>query len=357
MSKKLIDRPTEIRDDEKLNNSKLFEYLSNIIDLDIESFDILQFPSGYSNLTYLIKSNEKEYVLRKPPHGAKVKSGHDMSREFKVLSSLKDQYHKTPRPIHYCFNTDIIGTDFYLMERVKGIILRSNNYSQIISDKSQFNFLAEQFVDSFVELHKLDINKIGLTDFGNPNGYNSRQVHGWCKRYNNSKTEELMEMEIVMKWLKSNISQSKYVSLIHNDFKYDNLVLDENDLSIKAILDWEMCTIGDPFMDLGTSLAYWIQNNDPDFIKGVGLNITMDANNPTRNKILQLYSEKFGNSIKNIVFYFVFGLFKIAVIVQQIFFRYKNGFTKDNRFKNLDQVVKAYLFLAIKSIEKQKIEL
>ena len=140
MSKKLIDRPTEIRDDEKLNNSKLFEYLSEIIDLDIESFDILQFPSGYSNLTYLIKSNEKEYVLRKPPHGAKIKSGHDMSREFKVLSSLKDHYHKTPDPIHYCSNTDIIGSDFYLMERVKGVILRSNNYSQIVKDKSQFNF-------------------------------------------------------------------------------------------------------------------------------------------------------------------------------------------------------------------------
>ena len=232
MSKKLIDRPTEIRDDEKLNNSKLFEYLSEIIDLDIESFDILQFPSGYSNLTYLIKSNEKEYVLRKPPHGAKIKSGHDMSREFKVLSSLKDHYHKTPDPIHYCSNTDIIGSDFYLMERVKGVILRSNNYSQIVKDKSQFNFLAEQFVDSFVELHKLDINKIGLSDFGNPEGYNSRQVYGWCKRYNNSKIEELKEMEIVMDWLKSNISQSKYVSLIHNDFKYDNLVLDENDLSI-----------------------------------------------------------------------------------------------------------------------------
>ncbi len=281
MSKKLIDRPTEIRDDEKLNNSKLFEYLSEIIDLDIESFDILQFPSGYSNLTYLIKSNEKEYVLRKPPHGAKIKSGHDMSREYQVLSSLKDHYQKTPGPIHYCSDKDIIGSDFYLMERVRGVILRSNNYSQIVKDKSQFNFLSEQFVESFVELHKLDINKIGLGDFGNPEGYNSRQVYGWCKRYNNSKTEELKEMEIVMDWLKSNISQSKYVSLIHNDFKYDNLVLDENDLSIKAILDWEMCTIGDPFMDLGTSLAYWIQHNDPDFIKGVGLNITLDSNNPT----------------------------------------------------------------------------
>ena len=202
----------------------------------------------------------------------------------------------------------------------------------------------------------VDINKIGLSDFGNPEGYNSRQVHGWCKRYDNSKTDELKEMEIVMDWLKSNISQSKYVSLIHNDFKYDNLVLDENDLSIKAILDWEMCTIGDPFMDLGTSLAYWIQHNDPDFIKGVGLNITLDSNNPTRNKILNLYSEKFGNKIENIVFYFVFGLFKIAVIVQQIFFRYKNGFTKDARFKHLNLVVKAYSFLAIKSIEKQKIE-
>ena len=357
MSEKFIDTPTQIREDEVLDNDSLCNYLLNFLDIDKSSFELLQFPSGYSNLTYLIKSNEKEYVLRKPPHGAKIKSGHDMSREFKVLSSLKDHYHKTPEPIHYCSDTGIIGSDFYLMERVKGIILRSNNYSQIINDKSQFNFLAEQFVDSFVELHKLDINKIGLSDFGNPEGYNSRQVYGWCKRYMNSKTEELKEMEIVMDWLKSNISQSKYVSLIHNDFKYDNLVLDENDLSIKAILDWEMCTIGDPFMDLGTSLAYWIQHNDPDFIKGVGLNITIDTKNPTRNKILHLYHEKFGNSIENIVFYFVFGLFKIAVIVQQIFFRYKNGLTKDTRFKYLNLVVKAYSFLAIKSIEKQKIEL
>ena len=356
MSKKLIDKPTEIRDDEKLNNSKLFEYLSEIIDLDIESFDILQFPSGYSNLTYLIKSNEKEYVLRKPPHGAKIKSGHDMSREFKVLSSLKEQYHKTPRPIHYCSNTDIIGTDFYLMERVKGIILRSNNYSQIISDKSQFNFLAEQFVDSFVELHKLDINKIGLTDFGNPNGYNSRQVHGWCKRYNNSKTEELMEMEIVMKWLKSNISQSKYVSLIHNDFKYDNLVIDSNDLSVKSVLDWEMCTTGDPFMDLGTSLAYWINKDDPEYMQAINLNITSNENNPKRGEILEMYSTRFGVNIENIVFYFVFGLFKIAVIVQQIYFRYERGFTNDIRFKNLNLVVQSYARMAKISIENQKIE-
>jgi len=302
MSKKLIDNPTRIRDDEKLNNSRLFEYLSEIIDVDIESFDILQFPSGYSNLTYLIKSNDKEYVLRKPPYGAKIKSGHDMSREFKVLSSLKENYHKIPNPIHYCSDTDIIGSDFYLMERVKGIILRSNNYSQIVKNKSQFNFLAEQFIDSFVELHKLDINKIGLIDFGNPEGYNSRQVYGWCKRYNNSKTDELKEMEIVMDWLKSNIFQSKYVSLIHNDFKYDNLVLDENDLSIKAILDWEMCTIGDPFMDLGTSLAYWIQNNDPDFIKGVGLNITIDINNPTETKFFSYILKSLEIALKMLSF-------------------------------------------------------
>ena len=357
MFEKFVDNPTQIRKEEVLDNNSLCNYLFNFLDIDKSNFELLQFPSGFSNLTYLIISNDKEYILRKPPIGAKIKSGHDMRREFNVLSALDKNYKKSPTPIHYCDDLNIIGSDFYIMERIRGLVLRSNNYQKILSDKTKYNFIASEFVDTLVELHKLNIEEIGLDKFGRPEGYCSRQVQGWSKRYKNSKTSDIPEINFVIKWLNKNISESEYVSLIHNDFKYDNLILDSKNLSVKSVLDWEMCTTGDPFMDLGTSLAYWIQNNDPDFIKGVGLNITMDANNPTRNKILQLYSEKFGNSIKNIVFYFVFGLFKIAVIVQQIFFRYKNGYTKDTRFKNLDQVVKAYLFLAIKSIEKQKIEL
>ena len=280
-----------------------------------------------------------------------------MLREYNVLKNLKSQFNKVPKVHLYCDNDDIIGAPFYIMDRVEGYIIRPNLQEQDSPGEEVIRNVSDSLVSTLVELHNVDINEANLNNLGKIDGYVKRQVEGWIKRYNHSKTDIIANMDFVAKWLNDNQPLEVEGSIVHNDFKYDNLVLDENDLSIKAILDWEMCTIGDPFMDLGTSLAYWIQHNDPDFIKGVGLNITLDSNNPTRNKILNLYSEKFGNKIENIVFYFVFGLFKIAVIVQQIYFRYKNGFTKDARFKHLNLVVKAYSFLAIKSIEKQKIEL
>ena len=351
-----IDNPTKIREGEGLDNKILNNYLSNFLDIDKSNFELFQFPSGFSNLTYLIKSNNKEYILRKPPIGAKIKSGHDMSREFNVLSALDKDYKKSPTPIHYCNDISIIGSDFYIMERIRGTVLRSNNYKKILTDKTKYNFIASEFVDTLVELHKLNIEKIGLTGFGRPEGYSSRQVYGWTKRYENSKTSDIPEINSVIKWLHENITESKYVSLIHNDFKYDNLVLDSNNLSVKSVLDWEMCTTGDPFMDLGTSLAYWINKDDPDYMREINLNITSNENNPKRGEILEMYSNRFGAHIEKIVFYFVFGLFKIAVIVQQIYFRYKNGLTKDIRFKHLDLVVLSYARMAKTSIDKQKIE-
>ena len=351
-----IDNPTKIREGEGLDNKILNNYLSNFLDIDKSNFELFQFPSGFSNLTYLIKSNNKEYILRKPPIGAKIKSGHDMSREFNVLSALDKDYKKSPTPIHYCNDINIIGSDFYIMERIRGTVLRSNNYKKILTDKTKYNFIASEFVDTLVELHKLNINKIGLAEFGRPEGYSLRQVQGWTKRYENSKTSDISEINSVIKWLYENITESKYVSLIHNDFKYDNLVLDPNNLSVKSVLDWEMCTTGDPFMDLGTSLAYWINKDDPDYMREINLNITSNENNPKRGEILEIYSSRFGAQIEKIVFYFVFGLFKIAVIVQQIYFRYKNGLTKDIRFKHLDLVVLSYARMANTSIDKQKIE-
>jgi len=351
-----IDNPTKIREDEVLDNNSLINYLSNFLDIDKSSFELLQFPSGFSNLTYLIRSNNKEYILRKPPIGAKIKSGHDMSREYKVLSALDKNYTKSPTPIHYCDDINIIGSDFYIMERIRGTVLRSNNYQKILTDKTKYKFIASEFVDTLVELHKLNIDKIGLAEFGRPEGYSSRQVQGWTKRYENSKTSDIPEINSVIKWLNENITESKYVSLIHNDFKYDNLVLDSNNLSVMSVLDWEMCTTGDPFMDLGTSLAYWINKDDPDYMLEINLNITSNENNPKRGEILEMYSNRFSVQIENIVFYFVFGLFKIAVIVQQIYFRYKKGLTRDIRFKHLDLVVLSYARMAKKSIDKQKIE-
>lgn len=357
MSETFNDNPTKIREDEELDNSRLSNYLSNFFDISKSDLEILQFPSGFSNLTYLIKSNQKEYILRKPPFGAKVKSGHDMSREYKVLSALKNNYKKSPTPLHYCNDINIIGSDFYIMERIRGIVLRSNNFKKILTKKTQYDSIAFDFVDTLVELHKLDIDKIGLKEFGRPVGYCDRQVKGWTKRYQNSKTNNISEIDFVIKWLNNNISESPYVSLIHNDFKYDNLVLDSKTLSVKSVLDWEMCTIGDPFMDLGTSLAYWINKDDPDYMREINLNITSEESNPKRGEILEIYSKKFGDEVEDIVFYFVFGLFKIAVIVQQIYYRYKKGLTKDPRFKHLNYVVEAYSRMAKISIDKQKIEI
>ena len=299
-----IDNPTKIREGEGLDKKILNNYLSNFLDIDKSNFELFQFPSGFSNLTYLIKSNNKEYILRKPPIGAKIKSGHDMSREFNVLSALDKDYKKSPTPIHYCNDISIIGSDFYIMERIRGTVLRSNNYKKILTDKTKYNFIASEFVDTLVELHKLNIEKIGLTGFGRPEGYSSRQVYGWTKRYENSKTSDISEINSVIKWLHKNITESKYVSLIHNDFKYDNLVLDSNNLSVKSVLDWEMCTTGDPFMDLGTSLAYWINKDDPDYMREINLNITSNENNPKRGEILEMYSNRFGAHIEKIVFYY-----------------------------------------------------
>ena len=356
MFEKFVDTPTQIRKEEVIDNSTLCNYLFNFLDIDKSNFELLQFPSGFSNLTYLIISNDKEYILRKPPIGAKIKSGHDMSREFNVLSALDKNYKKSPTPIHYCDDLNVIGSDFYIMERIRGLVLRSNNYQKILSDKTKYNFVASEFVDTLVELHKLNIEEIGLVKFGRPKGYCLRQVQGWSKRYKNSRTSDIPEINFVIKWLNKNISESEYVSLIHNDFKYDNLILDSKNLSVKSVLDWEMCTIGDPFMDLGTSLAYWINKDDPDYMREINLNITSNENNPKRGEVLEMYSSRFGVNIEKIVFYFVFGLFKIAVIVQQIYFRYKNGLTKDIRFKHLNLVVLSYASMAKTSIDRQKIE-
>ena len=353
-----MDAPKRIRKGEELALDKLKKYLSNN---NIEANELLikQFPSGYSNLTYFLKSSTQEFVLRRPPFGVKsLQGGHDMFREYNVLKNLKSQFAKVPDVYLYCDDSEIIGAPFYLMERVEGYIIRPNLQQKDAPKKEIIQNVSKSLVSSLVELHNINIEQANLNDLGNINGYIKRQVEGWIKRYNHSKTDSLQNMDFIASWLIENQPLEVKGSIVHNDFKYDNLVLNKDDHSkITAILDWEMATIGDPFMDLGTSLGYWVDKNDLPELKLFQLSATTLDGNPTREGILELYEQKSGKSIINPVFYYVFGLFKIAVIVQQIFFRYKNGFTKDTRFKNLDQVVKAYLFLAIKSIEKQKIEL
>jgi len=352
-----LDKAKAVRKGEQLNEQALQDYLRKSLGKEQGELNVQQFPSGFSNLTYLIEFAEKDYVLRRPPFGANIKSGHDMGREYKILSALEGNYDKAPKPVLFCEDLSVLEAPFYLMERVEGSILRASTSQAEMPSPAQFQTLSSNLVDTLVELHQLDYNAIGLGDLGNPEGYIERQVVGWSKRYQKAKTSEVKEMEATALWLNENKPNSHAASLVHNDFKYDNLVLtpDEN-LQVKAVLDWEMTTLGHPLMDLGTTLGYWIHHTDPEFLAQNQLNLTTQKGNPTRGELVEMYAKKSGQNVDDIVFYFVFGVFKIAVIVQQIFYRYNQGHTQDPRFQHLDKIVALYGLVAQQAIQKKKID-
>jgi aminoglycoside phosphotransferase (APT) family kinase protein len=351
-----IDSPREIRDGEEFALETLKTYLSEN-NINADDLSIKQFPSGYSNLTYFLKSSSQEFVLRRPPFGAKsLQGGHDMFREYNVLKNLKSQFLKVPDAYLYCDNSEIIGAPFYLMERVEGYIIRPNLQQKDSPGKEIIQNVSKSLVSTLVELHNVDIDQANLIELGNINGYVKRQVEGWIKRYNHSKTDSIANMEFIASWLHENQPVEVQGSIVHNDFKYDNLVLDkDNHSKITAVLDWEMATIGDPFMDLGTTLGYWVDKNDLPELKLFQLSATTLDGNPTREGILELYEKESGKNITNPVFYYVFGLFKIAVIAQQIYFRFKKGYTKDRRFSLLNLAVMSLSLMAKQAIIKNRL--
>lgn len=355
--KKWIDQPKEVRSGEELDEGKLYDFLNNEIDGLSGELSCKQFPGGYSNLTYAISVGDREFVLRRPPKGATIKSGHDMGREFRILSALSSNYSKVPTPLAYTEDESIIGYPFYIMEKVTGVILRFGMPEEMNPDETLMGSISDSWLDTLIELHQVDYQSIGLGELGRPEGYVQRQIEGWGKRYFKAKTDEVPKLEKALKWLSENQQNSGQSSLIHNDFKYDNLVLDPNDWTqVLAVLDWEMATLGDPLMDVGTSIGYWVNPDDPEFMRQMRLSPTHLPGNPTRGEILHQYSLKSGLEIANPVFLYVYGLFKIAVIVQQIYARYKLGLTKDPRFSTLGEGVKAIGEIADRAIEKGKVD-
>ena len=336
---KSIDSATDIRKGEELDIQKLSKYLKNN-ELSFEGeITVKQFPGGFSNLTYLITAGTQEYVLRKPPFGTTIKSAHDMSREYNVLSLLESVYSKIPKPIMYCEDDTIVGAPFYLMERVKGIILRNKIPKGLDLTPKHFQKLSIQTIENLVDLHNLELEKSNLISLGKPEGYVQRQVEGWTRRYVKAETDEIKSMNAAVEWMQSNMPSEGKTSFIHNDYKYDNLVLDADSLAIKAVLDWEMATVGDPLMDLGSSLAYWVEVGDNPALQQ--FNLTWVEGNLTRQQVVEKYAELRNIKVEDVLFYYVFGCFKLGVIAQQIYARYKKGFTKDERFAMLIHLVKA----------------
>jgi aminoglycoside phosphotransferase (APT) family kinase protein len=339
---RLLDQPRDFRPGEEPPTEKLAAYLQEHLPQYRGALSIKQFPSGHSNLTFSISIGEQQFVLRRPPFGANIKSAHDMAREFKVLSHLHLVYGKVPRPLLYCDDESIIGARFYVMERVQGIILRAKPPLGLALTPKVMRDLSLAFVDNLAAIHAVDYCAAGLDDLGKPESYATRQVRGWTERYVSAKTDDIPEIQRAAAWLAEHMppSHASGAALIHNDYKYDNLVLDPNDLRILAVLDWEMATIGDPLMDLGTSLGCWVEADDPAELRACAFGPTMLPGNLTRGEIVRRYAQVSRRDIAHIQFYYVYGLFKIAVIMQQIYNRYKKGFSQDPRFANMIDVVR-----------------
>lgn len=332
------------------------EPLSRFLQTNLPDFsgnlEVLQFPHGHSNLTYLLRSGDRQYVLRRPPFGNKVKSAHDMGREFRVLAPLSRVYPPAPRPLAACDDESVIGAPFYVMEYRAGLILRRDWPKSLPADPQLLRRMCESLVDQLAELHRVDVRAAGLQELGKPEGYVSRQIQGWTKRYHDAKTDDIPEMDQIADWLAANLPPESPPSLIHNDFKFDNVVFDPRaPEKIVAVLDWEMTTLGDPLMDLGTTLGYWAESGEQEILGESIVGPTCLPGALTRREVVARYSERTGLRPASFNFYFIYGLFKIAVIVQQIYVRYVRGFTQDPRFANLNDRVRRLAVQAARAIQ------
>jgi len=352
----LVDPTRGVRPGEELDSGRLEPFLREHFPDAGEGIEIAQFPGGHSNLTYLVRLGEREVVLRRPPFGSKVKTAHDMGREYRVLSRLHGVYPPAPKVMLYCDDESVLGAPFYLMERVRGVILRRDPPEGMAFPAETARGLSESFVDNLARLHSLDYQAIGLGDLGKPHGYMARQVRGWLERYQGSKTDENAEVGPLAAWFEGHMPGECGATLIHNDYKYDNVVLDPARLTrIIGVLDWEMSTVGDPLSDLGTSLAYWVDPQDSPALQKIRWCPSTHPGSLRRAELAERYARATGRDASNLVFYVAFARFKLAVIVQQIYYRYRQGLTKDARFAGMGEVVKTLLAAALDGAETNSV--
>ncbi|MDP1931037.1 MAG: phosphotransferase family protein [Gammaproteobacteria bacterium] len=333
----LLDKAGDVRPGEELDVAVLHDYLAPILGSSIHDLQIAQFPGGFSNLTYLLTAGKEKWVLRRPPFGSKVKSAHDMGREFHVLSALKGIYPYAPEPVHFCTDHNILGCDFYLMSCIDGIVIRKDYPAQMKLSPAQVRQQFFTLFDVLGELHSVDLQKAGLENFGKPEGYVRRQVEGWSKRYSDARTPDAPGCENIMQWLHDRMPpDSGLARIIHNDYKLDNVIWAPDDpLKIIGVLDWEMSTVGDPLMDLGCTLGYWVEESDPEDYRRFRAMPSDAPGAPTRAEIVARFSERTGLAVERFDFYFCFGMFRLAAIGQQIYYRYHAGLTQDSRFATM----------------------
>ncbi|WHY75550.1 phosphotransferase family protein [Neobacillus sp. WH10] len=346
-----------VRKGEELNLIVLEKFLrENLESLPENKLEILQFSAGHSNLTYQLKMGDWEAVLRRPPLGPVAPKAHDMEREFKILTELNPIFSVAPKPFLFSKNQTIVGSPFFLMERKNGTVIDTSFPEGADVRKELCQHLSKVMVEKLVELHAIDYKQTGLVEISKPEGFMERQVHGWISRYERAKTDEIAVVDSLKKWLIDHTPKKHESTIIHYDYKLNNTMFNKQFTEMVGLFDWEMTTVGDPLADLGVAMSYWNQSDDPELlINGLGkAPVTAEYEGFfTRNEFINLYAKKSGRDITNFNFYLTFAYFKLAVIGQQIYFRYKKGQTNDHRFANFNHFVKNLILHAANIAEEK----
>jgi aminoglycoside phosphotransferase (APT) family kinase protein len=338
------------REGEELNRAAVHRFLmEQVPDLPEGELEIEQFGAGHSNLTYLLKIGDWEAVLRRPPHGPVAPKAHDMAREYKVLAALHPVFPAVPKPLVYSEDTAIVGSPFFIMERRHGIVLDAAFPVQTKVTTSLCQQISKKMVDTLCDLHRINYRETDLVNIVKPDGFMERQVAGWIGRYKRSETDVVPGVEELMQWLNAHRPKSQEPTVIHYDFKLNNVMFSDDYQRVVGVFDWEMATVGDPLSDLGAAMSYWIQSDDPDLLKkGLGKPpVTVIDGFYTRDEFIQAYAQKSGRDVSQINYYLTFAYFKLAVIVQQIYYRFKKGQTQDPRFSQFNQFVKNLIEYAL----------
>jgi aminoglycoside phosphotransferase (APT) family kinase protein len=332
----------EVREGEAFDHEGALEYLREVIPaLPEGTLEVRQFPTGASNLTYWIRVGYWEAVLRRPPLGPVPPRAHDMEREGHLLSRLHAVFPLAPAPLAVCSDSSIIGAPFHVMEYRRGVIIDSRFPPEIDPTPANCREIGVATVETLADLHLVDWRVAGLEGVGRPEGFLARQIDGWIGRYERARTDVIPTAEPLMVRLKKNVPASPSPTVIHNDYKLNNLLFDPVRLRITAVLDWEMATIGDPLLDLGVFLGYWIDPDDPDELKSILPTVTAREGFPRRAEVIELYAKRTGREPAGLEWYLTFSYFKLAVILQQIYARWVRGQTRDERFAGFGERVRA----------------
>ncbi len=337
-----LDSAGPLRPGEPLDVGALDSYLKAHVPLLRGDLEVRQFPGGASNLTYLLRYLDRDLVLRRPPFGHKAKSAHDMVREAKVMQALRPVYPLVPSVVVVCEDEGVLGSPFFVMERVRGVILRRDLPTGLTLSVEQTAQLAASMLDGLCRLHAIDVQAAGLTLLGKGDGYVTRQVHGWVKRYRDAQTPDVPDYTQIIDWLLANMPTSETaIRVVHNDYRFDNLVLDPANLTqVIGVLDWELATLGDPLMDLGNTLAYWVEAGDDPAWRKLRRQPTHLPGMPTRRELVAMYAAKTGLSVPSFDYFLAFGLFRLAVIAQQIYYRFFHGQTQVPEFGGFGEIVR-----------------